>query len=467
MANSPETKQLAEKIYQQNIELAAKNETLSLFKKLYQISTLTLTPEEMASQIADIIRKELTTELVGIFVFEKETDALSPLAFSKSDALIKNLNKLESIFENTKIIDISKREFFKKIVYEKEDVILNDIQELYIGLTKIEDLKEIKTKSGIKAVLVYPLIKGNDVTGILLMGLSVDYSTLSNFEKESIKNCLDVTALLLDKAYLYKNLQASYEIEKIGKEQAKRAYEVERKAKEDVQELDKNKTEFMLITQHHLRTPLSVNAGFLDLLTQGEFGKIPKKINDIILELKESTDKEIKVVNELLDVSSYQLGKELTKLIPGVDIEDLLNETLKDLKIQAEKKGIYLKFEKEGVIPKISSDRTKLKIALTNIIDNCVKYTKQGGVTIILKSDNGTVIILVKDTGMGIAKELLPNLFNHTFQRSEEAKKQFAVGKGIGLFLSGKIIEGHHGKIWAESEGEGKGSTFHIELPVV
>ena len=299
------------------------------------------------------------------------------------------------------------------------------------------------------------------------MGLSVDYSTLSNFEKESIKNCLDVTALLLDKAYLYKNLQASYEIEKIGKEQAKRAYEVERKAKEDVQELDKNKTEFMLITQHHLRTPLSVNAGFLDLLTQGEFGKIPKKINDIILELKESTDKEIKVVNELLDVSSYQLGKELTKLIPGVDIEDLLNETLKDLKIQAEKKGIYLKFEKEGVIPKISSDRTKLKIALTNIIDNCVKYTKQGGVTIILKSDNGTVIILVKDTGMGIAKELLPNLFNHTFQRSEEAKKQFAVGKGIGLFLSGKIIEGHHGKIWAESEGEGKGSTFHIELPVV
>ena len=109
MANSPETKQLAEKIYQQNIELAAKNETLSLFKKLYQISTLTLTPEEMASQIADIIRKELTTELVGIFVFEKETDALSPLAFSKSDALIKNLNKLESIFENTKIIDNSKR----------------------------------------------------------------------------------------------------------------------------------------------------------------------------------------------------------------------------------------------------------------------------------------------------------------------------------------------------------------------
>lgn len=77
------------------------------------------------------------------------------------------------------------------------------------------------------------------------------------------------------------------------------------------------------------------------------------------------------------------------------------------------------------------------------------------------------MIILVKDTGMGIAKEALPHLFNQTFHRSAEAQKIFAVGKGIGLFLSGKIIEGHHGKVWAESEGQGRGAVFHIELPVV
>lgn len=290
---------------------------------------------------------------------------------------------------------------------------------------------------------------------------STEKIVISNFEEKKAKNSFKELS-----GTLQQKVDEQTKDIKEQKEKVEKAYEVEKEAHEELKKLDQNKTEFMLITQHHLRTPLSGNMGFLDLLMSGQFGKIPVKIKKVISSVRDSTQKEINVVNELLDVSSYQLGKDMILLHSGTDIEDLMEETLKDLKLQAKNKGIYLKYTKEGVIPKIPSDRTKLKLALTNIIDNCIKYTLEGGVTVSLKTENNKLLILVKDTGVGISKEAIPNLFNQTFHRGEQAQKMFAVGKGIGLFLSGKIIDGHHGKIWVESEGEGNGSTFHIELPI-
>ncbi|OGZ73499.1 MAG: hypothetical protein A2908_02215 [Candidatus Staskawiczbacteria bacterium RIFCSPLOWO2_01_FULL_38_12b] len=460
-------KKLTERLYEQNLDFAAKNKIFILIQSLYRTSVLALSPEGIAKEVTNIVCKGLNLEFSGLFLFKKDIDSLVPLSFSESVTLSKTLQIINFNFKGVKLSEISKNDFLKKVVYDWVENVTANPLDIWKNSVSVETVEKMKTQSRIRDIVLYPLITGNKILGAMVFGLNIDNVTLNDFEKSSMKNIVEVVTLLLDKAYADKNLQVSYEIEKKGKEQMEQAYKIEKKAKEDVQELDKNKTEFMLITQHHLRTPLSVNAGFLDLLTQGEFGKIPKKINNIILELQESTIKEIKVVNELLDVSSYQLGKEVTELVPGIDIADLLNETLKDLKVQAKNKGIYLKFEKEGSIPKIPADRTKLKLALTNIIDDCVKYTKQGGVTVTLKSENNKMIILVKDTGMGIAKEALPHLFNQTFHRSAEAQKIFAVGKGIGLFLSGKIIEGHHGKVWAESEGQGRGAVFHIELPVV
>lgn len=322
----------------------------------------------------------------------------------------------------------------------------------------------------IEASLCLPMIISNKLIGIIVLGGKISGDAYTKEDLELLTTLSKQAAIALNNARLYKEVQDFNKTlrQKVDEQtkDIKEAYEVEKQAHEELKKLDQDKTEFMLITQHHLRTPLSVNAGFLDLLLNGQFGKIPAKIKHVILEVQESTQKEINVVNELLDVSSYQLGKEMIRLDPNIDIENLVEETLKDLKVEAENKGIYLKYTKEGVIPKIPSDKTKLKLALTNIIDNCIKYTIEGGVAVSLKTENNKLLILIKDTGVGIPKETIPNLFNQTFHRGEQAQKMFAVGKGIGLFLSGKIIEGHHGKIWVESEGEGKGSTFHIELPV-
>jgi signal transduction histidine kinase len=307
------------------------------------------------------------------------------------------------------------------------------------------------------------------IVSLFVLVITYGYFFNKSTEKIIIANFKEKKAKIAFKD-LNNNLQQKVDEQtkeiKDQKEKIENAYEIEKKANLELKKLDEAKTQFMLITQHHLRTPLSVNMGFLELLTDGRYGKISKKTKVALDELTESTLKEIQIVNELLDVSSYQLGKEMIRLEKDIDMEELFEETLKDLKVQAEKKGIYLNFEKHGSIPKIPADRIKLKLALTNVIDNCVKYTKEGGVTVAIEIKDNKFLIIVKDTGVGLPEKLMEGLFKQTFYRGQEAQKISAIGKGIGLFLSGKIIESHHGKIWVESKGEGKGAIFYIELPL-
>lgn len=328
-----------------------------------------------------------------------------------------------------------------------------------------------------EASLCLPMVISNKLIGIIVLGSKISGDAYTSDDLSLLNTLSKQAAVAVDNARLYHEIQGfnktlqqkvDEQTEEIRgqKDKVEKAFELEKKANEELKNLDANKTDFMLITQHHLRTPLSVNAGFLDLMLSGTYGKVSPKIKSVLSRLRGSTQKEIDVVNELLDVSSYQIGKEMIHLDKVVDLGALMQETLKDLTAEAEAKKIYLKYEKKGDIPKIPADRLKLKLVLTNVIDNCIKYTTKGGVTVTMEVKNDKLLITAKDTGIGLPDEILKNLFKQTFHRGEKAQRMFAVGKGLGLFLSGKVIEGHHGKIWAESKGDGKGSAFYIELPM-
>jgi signal transduction histidine kinase len=172
------------------------------------------------------------------------------------------------------------------------------------------------------------------------------------------------------------------------------------------------------------------------------------------------------MVNEFLDITQFQLGGDVVSLKPGTQVDSIIEEIVKELEFETNKKGIYLKFEKPKEKYPIQADQQKLKAALFNLFDNAVKYTQKGGVTIKMENLDKNVKITVKDTGIGISPEGLTNMFNKTFERGERARKEFVTGRGVGLYISNQIIKAHNGKLWAESEGEGKGSTFHIELPI-
>lgn len=266
-------------------------------------------------------------------------------------------------------------------------------------------------------------------------------------------------------------------------EDIKRAYITEKRAKEELEKLDKAKDQFLMTVQHDLRRPLTSAKWYLDLLVRGVLGKQSKEALEGAKKVQNSVENSIKEVNDFLDITQFQLGKGAVSLASGVKVGEIMEEITSELKPSAESKGIYLKMETKEELPEIKADRTKLRASLLNIIDNAVKYTNQGGVTIKIKNktsgiknteqeskiendkENKSVLIEIRDTGIGIPKNKVASLFETQFERTEQAKKTTAMGKGVGLYLAGQIIKAHNGRVWAESEGEGKGSAFWVELP--
>ncbi len=262
-----------------------------------------------------------------------------------------------------------------------------------------------------------------------------------------------------------KEIQRREEMAKMA-EDVKRAYVIEKRAKEEIQKLDKFKDQFLMTAQHNLRTPLTSLMGYSDLLLNGTFGKQTKKTTEVIKKFQGLTNGMIRMVNDFLDMAQFQLGKDIVTLKPGVELSSILDEIINELKFKSDSKGISLELKKPDALPYINADREKLKAALFNVIDNSIKYTHEGGVTITIEL-NTALHIIVADTGIGISKERIEGLFNSMFERGEAAKKASTVGSGIGLYLAYQIIKLHKGTIRVESEGEGKGSTFYIELPLV
>jgi len=253
-------------------------------------------------------------------------------------------------------------------------------------------------------------------------------------------------------------------IEKLAKE-IERAYEVEKRANEELKNLDRVKNQFLVQTQHDLRTPLSVIRGYCDLLISGTLGKQSLKTIDVAKRIQIVAEEKIRDVNNFLDTTQFQLGKKVVALKPGVDLNQIIDEVFNHLEPNAKSKGIYLKLEKPEGALLIEADKEKLKSSLFNVIDNSIKYTPNGGVTINVKTENNKIRIEIKDTGIGIPAEKLKTLFDTAFERGDQAKKTFVAGFGVGLYLSSQIVKAHNGKIWVESEGEGKGSVFFVELP--
>lgn len=262
---------------------------------------------------------------------------------------------------------------------------------------------------------------------------------------------------------VWKEVEQREKMEILNKK-VQKAYILEKKARSEIEKITEAKTQFIMATQHHLRTPLTSMIGYLDLIFGGTYGKVSTKLKNPLEKFQVSTRRLIRVVNTLLDISQFQMGREVVSLKPGIVFEDLVKEVMEELDFESRNKGLYLKYNKIGEVPAIKADPEKLKVALFNIIDNAIKYTREGGVTITLQKIGNKAQFKVQDTGIGLDPEKAKVLFDSAFVRGKEAKKVHGFGRGIGVYITGHIIKAHKGKIWAESQGPGKGTTFFIEL---
>jgi signal transduction histidine kinase len=171
-----------------------------------------------------------------------------------------------------------------------------------------------------------------------------------------------------------------------------------------------------------------------------------------------------KVVEDLLNVSKIEQGG-MKYQMAAFDLEKAAKDLATDLSITAEKKGLKLEFVTDNKAPyTIYGDMEKLRQVLLNIIDNAIKYTQTGSITVSLKeaAQAGYIVLGVTDTGMGISPEEKEKLFQK-FSRGEGGKTNTG-GSGLGLYLAKTIVEAHKGHIAIDSPGVGKGSTFSIEF---
>jgi len=249
-----------------------------------------------------------------------------------------------------------------------------------------------------------------------------------------------------------------------------------RKAYKKLKKLDQAKSRFLSMASHQLRAPLTVIKGYVSMILDGVYGEISGTVREKLERSYQSNERLTGLVSDLLNVSRIEAGK-IDMKIEKTNLESLISVLIKELSIQARKKGLFLKFEKpEKELPEIpldkekttqiSLDKEKTTQVILNLIDNAIKYTEKGGVTIKLnKSAPKKALITIQDTGMGIKEGDMDSLFE-IFSRGSAKNHTTVKGTGLGLFIAKRFIELQKGKIWAESKGRGKGSVFCIELPI-
>ncbi|NTW89346.1 MAG: hypothetical protein HGB37_00305 [Candidatus Moranbacteria bacterium] len=251
------------------------------------------------------------------------------------------------------------------------------------------------------------------------------------------------------------------------KEELQRISDSLAKANERLRELDNTKTEFISIASHQLRTPLTAIKGYLSLLLEGSYGAVSAEVMDVLEKVNLVNRNLIQLVEDLLNVSRIDAGRIKYSFEP-TQLETLVAERVDMFMPIARDRGIELGLRlPKKALPKMMIDPSKMREAVSNLVDNSIKYTEKGSVIVSVELVRDEAVrILVEDTGIGFREEDGAKLFGK-FVRTQETTKVYVSGTGLGLFVGKSFVEAHGGRMWAESDGLGKGSRFYIELPVV
>ena len=234
-------------------------------------------------------------------------------------------------------------------------------------------------------------------------------------------------------------------------------------ANEELKSLDKMKDNFLANVSHELRTPLTSIEGYSQNVYDGTLGEVNDKQKNAIDTVIRNAERLRRLIDSLLYISRAQV-ENIEYTFEPVQIAEIIDDAVLDMVLLVEKNGLELEKGVPDNLPSIKGDKEQLTDMLTNLIDNSIKFTPEGGrISLIVLDEEICLHIMVKDTGIGIAKEMLPKLFQKFYQIDSSIRRKYG-GTGLGLCICKKIVEAHYGEIWIESE-EGIGTTIHVKLP--
>ncbi len=296
-----------------------------------------------------------------------------------------------------------------------------------------------------RSEMAIPMIVGDRVLGVF----DVQSDTVNYFSEEDANIFLTLatqTAIALQNARLYVEQAATLT---------------------QLRELDKLKSSFLANMSHELRTPLNSILGFTDVMLEGLDGELTEYMNNDLRLVQKNGQHLLHLINDVLDMAKIESGR--MNLHPETfRVHTVLEEVTSITSTLANEKNLSLVIDKDSNQDiEIYADNTRLRQVMINLVNNSIKFTEKGEISLSVKSiDGGRVQVTVKDTGIGIPPDKLDAIFQE-FTQVDTSTTRKAGGTGLGLPISRRLVEMHGGRLMAFSTGiEGEGSTFFVELPV-
>ena len=389
-----------------------------------------LDPDELLQSVVDLTKERFALYHAHIYLFDESWNTL--LLASGAGEIGRQM-----VITGHAIQMDAKRSLVARSVRERKAVIVNDIGK-DIGFLPHQLLPNTHAEMAI------PIIVGEKVLGVF----DVQSEQAGHFSQEdaSIYNTLATQiGIALQNARLYKEQSATVA---------------------QLRELDRLKSSFLANMSHELRTPLNSILGFADVMLEELDGPLtPYMDNDLRL-IQKNGQHLLHLINDVLDMAKIESGK-LNLIIEKFNLHEVMEDVKSITSSLAHEKDITLLIDTDSDHEvEINADRNRLRQVMINLVNNAMKFTEQGKIRIHIAREENSVLISVKDTGIGIPPSQLETVFQE-FTQVDSSTTRKVGGTGLGLPISRRLIEMHGGRLWAESTGiEGEGSTFYVFLPI-
>ena len=306
------------------------------------------------------------------------------------------------------------------------------------------------------------LIATEFFTGILLLVLLIDLLLAESFRDIGLKSVMLVLASIFGYLIIRSIINEVHSREKIEQLAEKLQH-----ANKELDRINQAKSDFLSMASHQLKTPLSIIKGYISMTLEGSFGNITKKIKEQLEKVFISNERLISLVEDLLNLSRVEEGR-MKYDWADENISNIVQQIMDEVIMAAQHKNLKIVWNPPSEPFYARVDINKIRNVIFNLVDNAIKYTNQGTITVAVSKHNQSVRVSVKDTGRGMSSDQIPKLFTKFTRVFEGEQSNLTTsGFGLGLYVARLIAEGHKGRVWAESAGLGKGSTFILEVPVI
>jgi signal transduction histidine kinase len=441
-ANSitPETAQLAEQIAERVSEqLERLRLTEEIQKRAAELATVAtvstaastlLNPDELLQQVVDLTKERFGLYHAQVYLADDAWNTLL-LAAGAGD-----IGKQMVMSGNT--IPMEKNELLvSRVTHERKALISNDVR-------REESFQINPLLPDTRSEMAVPMIAGDKVLGVF----DVHSVNLNHFSEED--------------ANIYTTLASQVAVSL----QNARLYAEQAETVAQLRELDRLKSSFLANMSHELRTPLNSILGFSDVMLEELDGPLTDNMRNDLGLIQKNGQHLLHLINDVLDMAKIESGK-MNLNIEKFNLQEIIEEVTSITSPFASERNLSLFIEPDSDYEvRISADKIRIRQVMINLINNAIKFTERGKISIRAACEDNHVLISVKDTGIGIPHDHLEAVFQE-FTQVDTSTTRKVGGTGLGLPISRRLIEMHGGRLWAESSGvNGEGSIFYVFLPI-